>query len=83
MRPRIFVLDDNPVFGKLIAANLGAAGEFKVERFEDPNAFLDAAAVNLPDAVFTDLNMPDMDGIEVTRRLREQSPHLPIFHRIC
>jgi DNA-binding NtrC family response regulator len=79
MKPRIYVLDDDPVFGKLLAANLGRAGEFKVEKFTDPKAFLEAAAVELPDAVFTDLNMPEVDGLEVTRRLRERSRHLPIF----
>lgn len=79
MRPRIFILDDDPVFGKLLAANLGRAGEFKIEKFTDPRACLEATAVDLPDAVFTDLNMPEIDGIEVTRRLREQSRHLPIF----
>jgi DNA-binding NtrC family response regulator len=79
MRPRIFILDDNPVFGKLLSANLGRAGEFKIERFEDPETFLDAAAIELPDAVFTDLKMPGMSGIEVIRRLRAQSRHLPIF----
>jgi len=79
MKSRIFVLDDDPVFGKLLAANLGRAGEFSIEKFENPRVFLDAAAVDLPDAVFTDLNMPEIDGIEVTRRLREQSAHLPIF----
>jgi two-component system response regulator AtoC len=79
MKPRIFVLDDDPSFGMLLEANLGRAGEFKVLRFQDPKTFLDTAATDLPDAVLTDLNMPGINGIEVTRRLREQSPHLPIF----
>ncbi len=79
MKPRVFILDDDPSFGKLLAANLGRVGEFKVERFQDPKTFLDTAAIQMPDAVLTDLNMPGIDGIEVTRRLRERSPHLPIF----
>ncbi|MCJ7628656.1 MAG: response regulator, partial [Longimicrobiales bacterium] len=79
MKPRIFVLDDDPSFGMLLAANLGRAGEFKVERFQDPQTFLDSAALELPDAVLTDLNMPRINGIEITRRLRERSQFLPIF----
>jgi len=79
MKQRIFILDDDPVFGTLLAANLGRAGEFKITKFEDPRVFLEATLVDLPDVVFTDLNMPGIDGIEVTRRLRERHPHLPIF----
>ena len=77
--PRIHILDDDPTFAKILAANLGRAGEFRIEIFHDPETFLDAASSRLPDAVITDLVMPGMDGIDITRRLRRLDPRLPVF----
>ena len=77
--PRIHILDDDPTFAKILAANLGRAGEFRIEVFHDPETFLDEASSRLPDAVITDLVMPGMDGIDVTRRLRRLDPRLPVF----
>ena len=77
--PRIHILDDDPTFAKILAANLGRAGEFRIEVFHDPETFLDEASSRLPDAVITDLVMPGMDGIDITRRLRRLDPRLPVF----
>ena len=77
--PRIHILDDDPTFAKILAANLGRAGEFRIEVFNDPETFLDEASSRLPDAVITDLVMPGMDSIDVTRRLRRLDPCLPVF----
>ena len=77
--PRIHILDDDPTFAKILSANLGRAGEFRIEIFQDPETFLDEASSRLPDAVITDLVMPGMDGIDITRRLRRLDPRLPVF----
>lgn len=77
--PRIHILDDDPSFGKLLAANLGREGKFRIEVFTNPTEFLGRVAGDLPDAVITDLVMPELDGVEVTRRLRAAYPLLPVF----
>ncbi len=76
---RIYILDDDLSFAKLLAANLGPAGRFHTEVFEDPEKLFDRYAEEPPDAVVTDLVMPGLGGIEVTRRLRKMDPHLPVF----
>ena len=79
MRPKIYVVDDDRVFATLLVANLGRAGEFDVRVFQDPVECLEVMVEDPPDALLTDLLMPEMDGSEVARRVRETSPHLPIY----
>jgi DNA-binding NtrC family response regulator len=76
---KLFVVDDDLLFAKLLAANLRNEGSLNVELFSDARAMLDRRSEEPPDAVITDLMMPDIDGIEVTRQLRATDPHLPIF----
>jgi two-component system response regulator AtoC len=76
---KLYILDDDLAFGRLLAANLTGDGALRIEVFDDAQALLDRRAEEPPDAVVTDLVMPEMDGIEVTTRLRKTDPHLPIF----
>lgn len=79
MNPQVYILDDDATFAELLRANLGRAGEFRSRVFTDPREFLEATAETRPDAVLTDLHMPGVSGIEVTRSLRAESLDLPIF----
>jgi len=79
MVPTIYVLDDDLVYAKLLAANLGSPGRVRTRVFERPDELLAHHAEEPADAVITDLVMPDLNGVEVTRRLRRTDPHLPIF----
>ena len=79
MIPKVYILDDDVTYAKLLAANLGKAGRFRNEVFGNSDDFFARIGEELADAVITDLVMPDIDGIEVTRRLRRTDPHLPIF----
>ena len=78
MIAKVYILDDDLVHAKLVAANLGP-GRFRIRVFERPDALLAHHAEEPADAVITDLVMPDLDGVEVTRRLRSGDRHLPIF----
>ena len=79
MTRKIFVVDDDLLFAKLLAANLRNEPAMSVELFSDPHKLLERRTEEPPDAVITDLMMPEMNGIEVTRQLRASDPHLPIF----
>ena len=79
MIPKIYILDDDLSYAKLLAVNLGPAGRFRHEVFDDAEKLFDRRVEEPPDAVITDLMMPGLSGIEVTRRLRRTDPHLPIF----
>lgn len=79
MRAKIYILDDDRVFATLLEANLGRAGEFDVRVFQNPVECLEVMVDEPPDALLTDLYMPELDGTEVARRVRQRSPHLPVF----
>ncbi len=74
--PTILVVDDEPKIVQLARDYLEHAG-FTVVTADDGRAALDAVAAARPDLVVLDLGLPGLDGLEVTRRLR-QSGDLPI-----
>jgi two-component system KDP operon response regulator KdpE len=69
-RPRVLVVDDEPRILRALRAVLRDAGFDTVPAATAEEA-LDAAALRAPDAAIVDLLLPDGDGIEVARRLRE------------
>jgi two-component system response regulator HydG len=52
---------------------------FEVGEAEDGKVALTVLAGSKFDLIITDLNMPNMDGIELLRKLREQDPDLPVI----
>jgi two-component system, OmpR family, KDP operon response regulator KdpE len=76
-RPRILVCDDEPQILRALRVVLRDAG-FEVIAAETAAQALDQAAVRPPEAAIIDLVLPDSDGVEVTRRLREWS-QMPII----
>ena len=69
---RVLVVDDEPLIRRALTASLSAAG-YDVTTAADGAGALSAAALRQPDAVVLDLRLPDMDGVEVCRRLRAWS----------
>jgi two-component system OmpR family response regulator len=68
---RILVVDDEPSIVDAVATALRYEGYEVDEAFNGRDA-LGAVAVNEPDLIVLDWMLPDLDGIEVGRRLREQ-----------
>jgi two-component system KDP operon response regulator KdpE len=75
--PRVLVVDDELQILRALRVVLRDAG-FEVIAAQTASEALDRAAVRPPQAAIVDLVLPDGDGIEVTRRLREWS-EMPIL----
>jgi two-component system KDP operon response regulator KdpE len=74
---RVLVVDDEPQIVRALKVVLREAG-FEAVAAETASQALDLAAVQPPAAAIVDLVLPDGDGVDVTRRLREWS-EMPIL----
>jgi two-component system KDP operon response regulator KdpE len=66
---RVLVVDDDRALGRALAINLSARS-YEVDVALTGAEALAMAGRGLPDLVVLDLGLPDMDGVEVLRRLR-------------
>jgi two-component system, OmpR family, KDP operon response regulator KdpE len=73
---KILVVDDDPSLLKALRIGLVARGDDVLTAHTGSEA-ISQVALGLPDLVILDLGLPDLDGIEVCRRIREFS-HVPI-----
>lgn len=74
---RILVVDDESPIRRYLRAALSAQG-FTIYEAANGLEALNAVIADRPDIIILDLGLPDIDGIEVTRRLREWS-QIPII----
>jgi two-component system, cell cycle response regulator len=78
-KPKILVVDDEKRNVKLLSAFLRADGHQPLEAFDGQHA-IDIAQREDPDVILLDIMMPDMNGFEVTQRLKDdpKTRHIPI-----
>jgi signal transduction histidine kinase len=67
---RLLIVDDNEDAGDLLGLYLEAAG-YRVMVVQSAHAALESASTQAPDVCLLDIGLPDMDGNELARRLRQ------------
>jgi two-component system response regulator FixJ len=76
---QVYIVDDESELRVSLSLVLGQAG-YEVQAFATGNAFLSVAGDLAPGCVLLDLHLPDLNGLEVQRRLGEcGSPHVVIL----
>ena len=75
---RILVVDDHKNTRMLVNELLSGAG-YRVLEAKDGKEAMGMVEIGPIDLVLTDLKMPEMDGIELTRAIRRIRPDLPII----
>ena len=78
MGKKILVVDDEKSIVDILVFNLFKEGYETLEAY-DGAAGLELALTEDPDLILLDLMLPEMDGFEVCRRLREQGRTVPII----
>jgi DNA-binding NarL/FixJ family response regulator len=76
---RVLIADDHPLFRDGLTAMLQAADDTELTgAATDGLQAVELALHGQPDVVVMDLHMPGMDGIEATRRIVADSPHIAV-----
>ncbi len=76
-RKKILIVDDEPAIQLLYNEEFTEEGYAVTGVYSGEKALI-AFADNPPDLVILDINMPDLNGIEVLRRMKAQRPDLPV-----
>src|SRR5262245_49598816 len=77
---RVLIVDDDPDIQRLVSYNLSQAG-FQVATATTGRTALESVQKQSPDLIILDVMLPDIDGLEVCRTLRQRdhSRRIPII----
>ena len=75
---RVLVVDDEPNITELVSLGLRYEG-FDVRSAHDGRGALRAVRDFMPELVILDVTMPDIDGLEVVRRMRAENIWMPVI----
>ena len=76
--PSVLIVDDDDTVAGVVVSYLERAG-FRSKHVTDGQAALDIVTVDPPDLIVLDLMLPEVDGLEVCRRVRSAHPDLPVI----
>jgi two-component system OmpR family response regulator len=74
----VLVVDDEAVLAEMVSMALRYEG-WTISTAGDGSSAIAAARAQRPDVVVLDVMLPDMSGLDVLHRLREESPQLPVL----
>ncbi len=74
---KIFIVEDDKWYGEILAYHLGLNPDYKVTRYESAKDCL-AKLSDKPDLITIDFSLPDMQGDELFRKIREVNPTVPV-----
>ena len=74
----VLVVDDEAVLAEMVSMALRYEG-WDVSTAGDRASAIASARSHRPDVVVLDVMLPDMSGLDVLRKLREQNPRLPVL----
>jgi len=76
---QILIVDDSPVQRRVLGGLLHQNPDWNVVYAGDGTEALEQIESSEPDLVLTDFNMPNMDGLQLLTKLRQQYSHVPVI----
>lgn len=77
-KPIVFIVDDDISVRESLELLISSAG-WHPELFATSNAFLDRAPVSIPSCLLLDISLPDLNGLELQKRILTERPGLPVI----
>jgi len=74
----LLVVDDMEEVRRLVGNTLAREG-YEIRTFGSGEACLNAMAVMIPDAIYLDVDMPGLSGLQTLERIREKHPRVPVI----
>src|SRR5688572_2653931 len=75
---KIFILEDDVWYGSMLQHYLALNPDYEVKRFHNCKDFINQLHER-PDVVTLDYSMPDMDGSEVLKKIKEVDPGIQVI----
>jgi len=75
---KVFIVEDDVWYGSMLQHYLSLNPEYEVKRFESPRDFFGQLHEN-PDVVTLDYSLPDCDGAEVLKKIKEHNPDIRVI----
>jgi DNA-binding NtrC family response regulator len=75
---KVFILEDDVWYGSMLEHYLALNPEYEIKRFESPRDFF-AHLHETPDVVTLDYSLPDCDGAEVLKKIKEHNPDIRVI----
>jgi two-component system, NarL family, response regulator len=76
---RILVVDDHPDARITVRLKLEREGIFEIGEAGDGRSALEAIRADAPAVAIVDFRMPGMDGVELTRRIKQEFPDVDVI----
>lgn len=77
-RVSVFVVDDEPIIALILGTIMHSRG-FEVEHFVNPLQALESARVAAPNLLISDIQMPDLSGMELAIQMQALNPACKIL----
>lgn len=76
--PLIYICDDEPDIVSLLTFTITKAG-FRAKGFTQAQQAIDNLLTDKPYAIFTDMSMPEMSGLDLLKKAHELEPNIPVI----
>lgn len=75
---KIYIVEDDPWYGEILDYHLSLNPDYRVTRFETGKSVLNKLHLQ-PDLITIDFSLPDMQGDELYKKIKEISPQTPVI----
>jgi len=75
---QIYIVDDEITISKLLEMWVGQRWGYTTKVFENGRSFLDQLT-ELPDLILLDLMLPDINGIDLLKEIKQRNPEIPVI----